>query len=568
MLIADDLDKLLKILPSFVRFPLEKHINRQHLIEVVMDLGRRPEARFPSGPEYLSKILIAWHDLDFCIRKLGHFSGDNRSGIEYTLHRISSIKNRNGNIIGLTCRVGRAVFGTISVIRDLLQYGQSLLLLGKPGVGKTTAIREISRILSDEMQKRVVIIDTSNEIAGDGDIPHPAIGRARRMQVSAPELQHHVMIEAVENHMPEVIIIDEIGTELEALAARTIAERGVQLVGTAHGNYLESLIKNPVLSDLIGGIQYVTLGDDEAKRRGSQKSILERKTMPAFQIAVEIHERNTWIIHEKTDQIVDQILQGSRLYLQKRKLNNDGSISILCENSNSKEFVAYNSQISKSISLDFKSKNQKTFTQINKLSSNTSIVKNFYNSDIILRKNDNIKFNHNLSKDLYRQKNNIYLYSYGVNIQQINSVIDTLKFSIIITRDIIKANAILALKNYIKRDNKIRTIARSKQITVYTIHSSTVNNIVRALKQILSLYQFHSVSWSQLSFNKNFSQIKVLIETRLAIEKIVISKKQSVELLPQVYNLKKLQYQVINLYNLKCNYCEKECNQSLRIYPF
>ena len=342
MLIADDLDKLLDILPNFIKNSLNSHPNKKSLIEIVMDLGRKPEARFPEGPVYLSQTNISWNHLDFCIKKIPQFSNDNRSGIEYTLHRISSIKNRKGNIVGLTLRVGRAIFGTISSIRDLLYTRNSILLLGKPGVGKTTAIREMTRILADEMQKRVVIIDTSNEIAGDGDIPHPAIGRARRMQVMMPELQHQVMIEAVENHMPEVIIIDEIGTELEALAARTIAERGVQLIGTAHGNYLRSLIKNPTLCDLLGGIQYVTLGDDEAKRRGSQKSILERKSLPAFQVAIEIHERNSWVIHERVDQVVDKILQGSVICLQRRKFNNDNSISIECETSNFNEFITNN----------------------------------------------------------------------------------------------------------------------------------------------------------------------------------------------------------------------------------
>ncbi|MGL5033219.1 MAG: AAA family ATPase, partial [Microcystaceae cyanobacterium] len=285
MQITDDLNQLLDILPLPICSTLQQHPHRDRLIEVVMDLGRLPEARFPKEAIYLGETPITKADLQYSIERVGFFSGDNRAGIERTLHRISAIRNRTGEIIGLTCRVGRAVFGTITMIQDLVETGNSILLLGRPGVGKTTALREIARVLADDLHKRVVIIDTSNEIAGDGDIPHPAIGRARRMQVARPELQHQVMIEAVENHMPEVIVIDEIGTELEALAARTIAERGVQLVGTAHGNRLENLIKNPTLSDLVGGIQAVTLGDEEARRRGSQKTVLERKAPPTFAIA-------------------------------------------------------------------------------------------------------------------------------------------------------------------------------------------------------------------------------------------------------------------------------------------
>nr|QCI05833.1 hypothetical protein [Dasysiphonia japonica] len=566
MLIADDLDRLLEILPNFIKKPLQKHNSRKYLIEVVMDLGRRPEARFPHGPEYISNAIISWNDLDFCIKKMGHFSGDNRSGIESTLHRISCIKNRDGNTIGLTFRVGRAIFGTISMIRDLLQTGNSILLLGKPGIGKTTAIREIARILADEMEKRVVIIDTSNEIAGDGDIPHPAIGRARRMQVARPELQHQVMIEAIENHMPEVIIIDEIGTELEALAARTIAERGVQLVGTAHGNYLESLIKNPILSDLIGGIQSVTLGDDEAKRRGSQKSILERKTLPAFQIAIEIHERNNWIVHERIDKIVDQVLQGSLLYTQRRMTNNDGSISILCENSYSTEFIVHHTKDNSSSNIKFKG--NRILKSNNYLNMNNGI------SDISIKFSNHIN-NMNLKKSLnvYKKKNLnkndqfIQLYSYGINIPQIESIINTLNFSIILTRDIMKADVILALRNYIKYNSKIRQIAKSKKIVIYTIHSNTINNLTRSLKQILHLYKIFYIDWYQICLNKTTEQINVLLEARFAIEKLVLKEKQSVELLPQISSFRKLQYDLINLYKLKVSSFGEEYCCSLRIYP-
>jgi len=272
--IIDDLDALIDILPPSISDQLHQREDRGELLEVVMDLGRSPEVRFFNYEVVLSPKEIAQQDIEYVTSRIASFGDDNRAGIERTLHRISAIRNRQGRIVGLTCRVGRAVFGTIGLIEDLVQLGKSILLLGRPGVGKTTMLREVARVLADELGKRVVIVDTSNEIAGDGDIPHPAIGHARRMQVPTPTMQHAVMIEAVENHMPEAIIIDEIGTELEAMAARTIAERGVQLVGTAHGNTLENLILNPTLSDLIGGVQTVTLGDEEARRRRTQKSIL------------------------------------------------------------------------------------------------------------------------------------------------------------------------------------------------------------------------------------------------------------------------------------------------------
>ncbi|HEY8921701.1 MAG TPA: R3H domain-containing nucleic acid-binding protein [Candidatus Limnocylindria bacterium] len=307
---TDDLDALLEALPSEIVTRLRGFANRADLLEVVLDLGRRPEARFTHGEEVLLEREIVEADIAHVIDHIGAFGGDNRAGIERTLHRISAIRNRAGKVVGLTCRIGRAVFGTIDIIRDIVEGGQSVVLLGRPGIGKTTMLREVARVLADDLGKRVIVVDTSNEIAGDGDIPHPGIGDARRMQVRVPAEQHAVMIEGVENHMPEVIVIDEIGTELEAAAARTIAERGVQLVGTAHGNTLDNLMLNPTLSDLVGGIQTVTLGDEEARRRGTQKTVLERKAPPTFDVVVEIVERDSVIVHRNVAETVDAILRG------------------------------------------------------------------------------------------------------------------------------------------------------------------------------------------------------------------------------------------------------------------
>ena len=326
--ITDDLDALLNILPPHIRQLLCQQEDVSQLLEVVLDLGRPPEARFPQREIVLNSKEIDEPDIDYVVSRVSNFGDDNRAGIERTLHRISAIRNRKGRIVGLTCRVGRAVFGTIKVIEDLIQSGKSVLLLGRPGIGKTTMLREVARVLADNINKRVVIVDTSNEIAGDGDIPHPAIGHARRMQVKTPTMQHAVMIEAVENHMPEVIVIDEIGTELEAQAARTIAERGVQLVGTAHGNTLENLMMNPTLADLVGGIQSVTLGDEEAKRRGTQKSILERKSPPTFAIVVEIQDRDRVAIHPDVAEAVDAILRSQPVATEVRWLDEAGEVKV------------------------------------------------------------------------------------------------------------------------------------------------------------------------------------------------------------------------------------------------
>jgi stage III sporulation protein SpoIIIAA len=324
--ITDDLSALLDVLPPHIRQPLQQQEDVSDLTEVVLDLGREAEARFPQREMVLTSEEVTTEDIDYIIARISPFGDDNRAGIERTLHRISAIRNRQGRVIGLTCRVGRAVFGTISIVQDLIESGKSVLLLGRPGIGKTTMLREVARVLADDLHKRVIVVDTTNEIAGDGDIPHPGIGHARRMQVTTPARQHAVMIEAVENHMPEVIVIDEIGTELEAQAARTIAERGVQLVGTAHGNTLENLLLNPTLSDLVGGIQSVTLGDEEARRRGTQKTVLERRAPPTFDIVVEIQERDRVAVHPDVAQSVDALLRDQLSSTEQRWLDKEGNV--------------------------------------------------------------------------------------------------------------------------------------------------------------------------------------------------------------------------------------------------
>ncbi len=322
----DNLDAFIEILPEEIAKTLRKRDDIGDLVEVVLDLGRNPEARFPGENVVLSEFEVSREQIAQVVENVGHFGDDNRAGIERTLHRISVMRNRAGEPVGLTCRVGRAVFGSVRLIEDLIRSGKSVLILGRPGVGKTTILRETTRVLADEAGKRVVVVDTSNEIAGDGDVPHPAIGRARRMQVANTSLQHNVMIEGVENHMPEVIVIDEMSTELEALAARTIAERGVQLVATAHGNTLANVVSNPTLADLVGGMQTVTLGDIEARRRRTQKTVLERKHDPTFDIVVEIRERNSVAIHPEVGTAVDRMLRGISIPQEARRLQPDGRV--------------------------------------------------------------------------------------------------------------------------------------------------------------------------------------------------------------------------------------------------
>jgi stage III sporulation protein SpoIIIAA len=593
--VTDNLDLLLAILPTDIRKSLETFGQLEQLVEVVMDLGRPPEARYFEKTHYLSDRPITQAEIDECVERVGEFSGDNRAGIERTLHRISAMRNRKGMIIGLTCRVGRAVYGTVEMIRDLVETGKSILLLGKPGMGKTTALREIARVLADEMTKRVVIIDTSNEVAGDGDIPHPAIGRARRMQVAKPELQHQVMIEAVENHMPEVIVIDEIGTELEALAARTIAERGVQLVGTAHGNQLANLIKNPTLSDLVGGIQSVTLGDEEMRRRGlPQKSVLERKAQPTFEIAIEMLERYRWVVHKNVAETIDALLRDRNPGQQIRAVT-DGGMAIteeappqpeIIKNPNARGWRATGRM--KPLPVDPATVTNLSVRRAERIPERTPerLTDRLYgdwNDDFEHPQNGDrehldeldldesiapIKYPANADPDIEAT----YVYLYAVSRHQTDQVIDALNLPIVVTKDPENADVILALRSQVRSHSKLRHIAEARQLPIHVIKSSTIPQITRALRRILHIDESPAGTsaigdLSLFAYGDSEDEMEALEEARLAVEQIVIPKGQPVELLPRSSVIRRMQHELVEHYHLKSSSFGNEPNRRLRIYP-
>jgi stage III sporulation protein SpoIIIAA len=528
--VTDDLDDLLHVLPLSLADPLRQMPELAELLEVVMDLGREPEARFPGRETVLSALPVSESDLDYVIQRIGTFGDDNRAGIERTLHRISCIRNREGRIVGLTCRVGRAVFGTIAILRDIVESGKSILMMGKPGVGKTTLLREAARVLADDLKKRVIIVDTSNEIGGDGDIPHPAIGRARRMQVPTPALQHQVMIEAVENHMPEVIVIDEIGTELEALAARTIAERGVQLIATAHGNTLENLMLNPTLSDLVGGIQTVTLGDEEARRRGTQKSILERKAPPTFDVVVEIQSWSRVAVHSNAAEAVDNILRSMPRPPLVRFRDEAGGVrtEVPTPGAALTPLRQLHAAPREGAYADFHERPRRDSRQSA------------------------------LALTAVPSSKPIRIYPYGLNRSRLEQIVRGLQLPVQVSLEPRNADVVLTLKSYYRRKPQALRDAEAVGTPVYVLRNSSGGQLQEGLQRVVQLLDTTPVSSGALAAD-------ALQETQEAISH-VIETSRSVELSPQSAYIRRLQHQLAEEYGLVSRSYGKEPNRHVKLF--
>ena len=534
--ITDDLDRLLDLLPEPVQAALKPDERRDQLLEVVLDLGRVPEARYPGRALALGEETINRADLLAVVARLGQFGADNRAGIERTLHRISAIRNRKGDVVGLTCRVGRAVFGTVAMVRDLLDSAQSLLLMGRPGVGKTTALREIARVLADELQRRVVVIDTSNEIAGDGDIPHPAIGRARRMQVARPEQQHQVMIEAVENHMPEVIVIDEIGTELEAQAARTIAERGVMLVATAHGNALANLIKNPTLSDLVGGIQSVTLGDEEARRRRSQKTVLERAADPTFPVAVEMHSRHRWAVHTDVAATVDLLLRGQLPLVQERELTPEGSVQLVDPPKESR----LRRPALAAVPLPPPDQPRLATAKPDRLIP--------------------------MEQEPESALDDLQVLCCGVSTQLVEQAIRRRSSPVRVVEDLSDADVVLSIRQGLSGQPILRRQARELHVPILVIKSDTLPQVERALERLLSRRE-QPEEEGAAELDAHDDELAGLEECRLAVEQVVMPEGRPVELLPRSERVRQMQADLVSRYRLRSDVFGQADTCRLRVFP-
>ncbi len=532
---ASDVDLLLEALPPHIQLSIRQHSeDLADLLEIVIDLGRQPEARYRHQERFLSNREVTREDIDYAIARIGEFGEDNRAGITRTLHRISAIRNRKGIVIGLTCRLGRAIFGTVTIIRDLIESGNSILLLGKPGTGKTTLLRETARVLAEDLRKRVVIVDTSNEIAGDGDIPHPGIGRARRMQVPRPSGQHAVMIEAVENHMPEVIVIDEIGTELEAVAARTIAERGVQLVGTAHGNTLANLLINPTLSDLIGGIQAVTLGDEEARRRGTQKTVLERKAPPTFDVLVEIKSWDQVAVYSDVATAVDAILRGEEPQIEWRSRDAEGNVQVI-------QPPAHDSPTELPFALRrAPAKRAEREAEGSRLRGRNG--------------------------DASPVGSTQRIFPYGVSRNRLEHAIERLKVPAVIVRDMKEATLVMTLKNYYRQSSQQLRQAEEQGVPVYVLRNNTITQMERQLAHIFHLREYDEPPVASRREESSETLEDVMLETENAINSVMNGENSVVELQPRSSYIRRLQHQMADRYNLRSESRGSDPHRRVKIY--
>jgi stage III sporulation protein SpoIIIAA len=527
--ITDNLDVMLNVLPLPVVHKLGEMNRSDDLLEVILDLGRVPTARYVDGEYVLSEIEVTHADLMYVVERISEFDADNRAGLERTLHRISAIRNRRGHIVGLTCRVGRAVYGTTDIIQDLIESGKSLLLLGRPGVGKTTMLREAARLLAES--KRVVIVDTSNEIGGDGDVAHPAVGRARRMQVSAPSLQHEVMIEAVENHNPEAIVIDEIGRELEAAAARTIAERGVQLIGTAHGNTLENLLLNPTLSDLVGGIESVTLSDEEARRRGTQKTVLERRAPPTFDMLIEIQERDRVAVHADVAEAVDALLRGYPLPPEIRFRDEKGNIQI------------EKAPAGPRVPLAQQGLRRQAAGQPERVGrvERAGMVETFV-PDISGGEKNHLR--------------TVRVYPYGVARNRLQQASRRLSVPAQVVDTAGEADVLVTLRSYYRKRQRPIVDAEQRGMPVYVLKANTAGQLQQFLSDLFNLSAIPP---------DNYSEEPVLHETQAAID-AVLNGERYVELPPATAYIRRLQHEMARQANLTSHSYGKEPNRRVRIY--
>ncbi|MFL7871430.1 MAG: R3H domain-containing nucleic acid-binding protein [Anaerolineales bacterium] len=534
--ITDDLDALLGILPPKISKRITEVNDSANLLEVILDLGRLPTARFLKGEIVVGEQEITREEIDFVVAQLGVIDADNRGGLERTLHRIAAIRNRRGDIVGLTCRVGRAVYGTTDIIKDLIESSKSLLILGRPGVGKTTMLRESARILADS--KRVIIVDTSNEIGGDGDVPHPAVGNARRMQVATPSLQHEVMIEAVENHNPEVIVIDEIGRELEAAAARTIAERGVQLIGTAHGNTLDNLLLNPTLSDLVGGIESVTLSDEEARRRGTQKTVLERRSPPTFDVLIEIQHRDQVAVHLDVAEAVDALLRGNSRPPEIRSRDESGEIRI--EKAPETFDVRRDPQ-----GLRRQRTTDDSGPAYQRTSSDSRTPHQIPETSLELSSSES-------RSDLEL----IRIFPYGVARNRLAQAAKRLGVPILIESEVDHAQVVVTLRTHFRKRQRPIVDAENRGIPIYVLRSNTINQMERFLSGLFNLTS---------SGPRAHSEEEAMYQTQSAIQ-AVLNGERWVELAPASSYIRRLQHQMARQANLLSYSYGKDPNRRVRVY--